>query len=239
MKYNKLWRVAIIILLMFLLSLSIYVIVYVLSNNISNKDNTIINTAITNEVIENIDTWMQKVLLTWPFHNNSESMGINQYPAIKINKKIDSWKISFNISVSDSMKKSWYLKSDNYCFSFRFFIWDFGNWWYYNVFRNSNNGVANDQSIWLNWCIPWVVLANSNTRTIPLSDSIIVANDKDSYWYHTINTLSFINDNAGKTVNLWGYLSSVKEVPNGWMFTVINSITIEYDGDKDSIEIVK
>lgn len=207
--------------------------------SIVNSSKPTNETAITNEVITNVDTWMQSVILTWPFQNPSDSIDTNQYPSIRINKKIKSWKISFNVSVNDSMKKSWYLKSDNYCFSFRFFIWDLDNWWYYNVFRNANNWVSNDQKIWLNWCIPWVVMANSNTRSIPLSDSIIVANNKDNYWYHTINTLSFLNDNVGKEVNLWWYLSSVKEIPNGWMFTMINNIVIEYEWDKDAIEPIK
>jgi hypothetical protein len=174
-------------------------------------------------------------VLTWSLI--SSSLDIGNYPEIKINSTISWWTILFEIEPTDSVKNYGYFSSESYYFAFRFFIWDFQNWWYSNVFRNIDNGVSNDLSSWLNWAISGKNLKNSYIWSIPLDKNVIIAKDRDSYWYWYINTLKMINDNLWKNIHIGWFLSSIKEVNGWWEITKIKSITIIYEGKKWALSL--
>ena len=171
---------------------------------------------------------------------SSEILDIAKYPKIKVNSKIKTGKLIFNVEPIDSIKNYWYFKSDSFYFAFRFFIGDFKNWGYYNVFRNINGWVQNDLSLNLNWAIPWSKLLNSYSWEVPLNSNVRISKDKDSYWYANINTLDMINTYIWKEINVGWFLSSIKEFPEGWWkITKIKSITLIYEWDKNAIEVIK
>lgn len=174
-------------------------------------------------------------VLTWWL--NVDLLDIAKYPEIIINSAISWWTILFEIEPTDKVKSYGYFSSDSYYFAFRFFIGDFQNWWYYNVFRKANNGVWNDLSLWLNWAISGKNLSDGFEWAVPLDTSVVIAKDKDSYGYGYINTLKMINSNIWKRIHIGGFLSSIKEVSGWWEITKIKSITIIYEGKKWALSL--
>lgn len=240
---NKLLKVAWAILYM-----SIFTIwtIYYFSNNPAVKEPIIIiwnnwtATTWSGEPATIIDDGNEHKLIIFSWSYSASELDITKYPKIKVNLPIKNWKILYEIEVVDGIKEYGYFTSNNFYFAFRFFLWDFKNGWYFNVFRNINNGVWNDADLNLNWAISWRNLLNWFIWEIPLSPGVRIARDKDSYGYAGINTLDIFNSYIWKEINIWGFLSSIKEFPEGgWKITKIKSITIIYEWEKKAIEIIK
>ena len=185
-------------------------------------------------ILDNEKEHRLEVLIWWL---NLDSLDIWKYPEIKVNDAISWWTILFEVEPTDKVKNYGYFSSDSYYFAFRFFIGDFQNWWYYNVFRKENNGVWNDTSSWLNWAVSGKDLSNGYVWAIPLHTNVVIAKDKDSYWYGYVNTLKMINGNIWKKIRVGGFLSSIKEVNGWWEITKIKRITIIYEGKKWAITL--
>lgn len=180
------------------------------------------------------DNFTQIEVFSWDF--SITTLEVDKYPKVKINKPIKWWKIIFDIEVVDSVKDYWYFTSPKYFFALRFFIWDFKNGWYFNVFRSEFGWVENSKKSWLDWAIPGVMLKEWFTWEIPIDKEVIIAKNKDEYWYTYINTLDIINSYVWKEINIWWFLSSIKEYPEGgWQITKIKRIYIDYEWEKDSI----
>lgn len=183
-------------------------------------------------------TTHSKIIWNWiEFYTNILSKEF--YPKIKINKPIKNIKLIFDITFTDDFKKwNTYNISHWYYFAFKFFLWDLDSfWWFYDVFRNKNDGVSNSINWELTWAQLWYTINNNFTWSISW-EKVKVAQPIWTYWYTFIYPESYINSQIWKTIHVWWYLSSVKEMK--WRnFTKINQITIEYEGDEDAIEVVK
>jgi len=57
------------------------------------------------------------------------------------------------------------------------------NSWYYNVFRNKNNWVANSVKDWLTGAIPAYRFNEWYTWYVPYNTGVKVAGKKDNFWY--------------------------------------------------------
>lgn len=224
-----------------------FIAIYFLSKNSNLDIPSNIDNALTQWVAE---TWswdpttilnnsneFKLVIFSWSLIN--DSLDIIKYPKIKINSKIKTWKLIYEIEPIDSIRQYGYFKSDTFYFAFRFFIGDFKNWGYYNVFRNTNDWVQNDLSLNLNWAVSWSKLLKGFSWEIPLSSNIKISKDKDSYWYANISTLGMINSYLWKEINVGWFLSSIKEFPEGWWkITKIKSIVLIYEWEKNAIEVI-
>lgn len=226
-----------------------FAVFLLLINNSKKNTEEIVSWEVTNSWIISTWSWEPSSILENEKEHKIEvltwwiiidTLDIWKYPKIQINSKITKWTIFYEIEPIDSIKDWWYFLSDSYYFAFRFFVWDFENWGYYNTFRKSNNGVWNDLSLWLNGAISGKILKDWHKWIIPLQEKVIIAKDKESYGYWYINTLNLINSNIWKEVSIWGFLSSIKEYPEWWWkITKIKSIIIVYEWDKWAITINK
>lgn len=154
-----------------------------------------------------------------------------EFPLIKINNFPENIKLIATIDFSDNFKSLYkdYVTSPGYWFALKFFIWNFDNWWFYNVYRKTNWWLWNDPRKWLDW---WQVWNNINwwyTWSIPLSENIKIAVpfEKVSLWYQYqfINPIKYLE--IWKDLPIWVYLSSTKEVP-WWKLMKIKELKIEY-----------
>ena len=163
----------------------------------------------------------------------------SSFPQIKINKRVNNVKISFDITFTDYFKSNfqWYIKNiDWYFFAFRFFLWNRDNGWFIDVFRNKNDGVGNSTNGDLNWAKLGQEISNWTEWII--WNEVKIAQPAGLYGYTRAYPRTYINSQLWKTIYIGWYLSSVKEMK--WRnFSKINQITIEYEWDEDAIQLVK
>lgn len=183
----------------------------------------------------------EKDIINW-FSISKISKTANDYPKIIIRNKLISAKLVAEIDFTDWFKNKYkYEDSNSYYFALKFFLWDFNNWWYYEVFRWTNNWVANSSKQWLYWA---KLASNINwwtTREIDLSKVRIAVEwgkSTENYWYKYFYWLDYLNSNLNKEIPIWVYLSSTKEIK--WRnLTYIKNLKIVYYGKQDSIDIVQ
>lgn len=169
---------------------------------------------------------------------NGDVLYETSFPQIKINKKVDNVKITFDINFTNYFEKYYqsYIQSNWYFFAFKFFLWNKDNGWFIDVFRNKNDGVGNSTNGDLNGAKLWQDISNWTQWII--WNEVKIAQPAGIYWFTRAYPTAYINSQVWKTIYIWWHLSSVKE--KKWReFTKINQITIEYEGDEDAIEVVK
>lgn len=192
---------------------------------------------VVDEPQPNVYNNQQKIIFSWNLVVND--LLETNYPSFSLQKPIEDVILKFEIDVIDRMKNSWYLRSSNYFFAFRFFVWEFWKGWYYNVFRKANNWVWNDSSKGLNGAIPWTELKWWYNREIPITESVVVARPVDQYGYITLDLATYLNQKVWEEIHVGWYLSSVSEFEWWWQFTVFKKIVIEYKWDEDAVLVTQ
>lgn len=195
-------------------------------------------------VTGDINSWSASIiytkkLLQEPLEIKGDTLIEQDFPIITVKKPINNIKISFEVTFTDYFKKYFqsYVEADWYFFAFKFFIWTIDNWWFYEVFRNQNDGVSNSINWDLNGAKTWKEINNWYTRVIEW-EQVKIAFPAGKYGYTYAYPKNYINSKVGQTLHIWWHLSSVKEMK--WRnFTRINQITIEYEWDKDAIEVIQ
>lgn len=143
---------------------------------------------------------------------------IKEYPSIFINKPIEWWSIAVTIDFQPQYKEGkydGYLYGENpnwnitdpQNFALFFFFgkewqWSlspyaFGYGWFFDVLATTKNWqFVNNNTLWLEWLIPWNQIVWWYARKIPIKDWVIFATNSDerteNYQYKRLNILDFI-----------------------------------------------
>jgi len=181
-------------------------------------------------LIENKDFW------------NYKEKTYDMFPKIKINRLPENIKLVTTVDFADKFKSLYgdYVTSNWYWFALRFFIWNFDNWWFYNVFRKTNWWLGNDPTRGLNWWQVWSKINGWFTREIPLNQTIKVAVpfEKVSVWYQYeyINPAQYLV--LWEDMSIGIYLSSTREVE--WRRLMkIKELRIDYYWYENDIVVVE
>lgn len=201
-------------------------------DNIISWDNIDINSWIT--------AIFEKDIITG-FSLNKINKTLSDYPKIIVKENLISAKLVAEVDFTQRFKNKYqYENSKSYYFALKFFLWDFNNWGYYEVFRWMNNWVANSSKQWLNWAKLAYLINGGTKREIDLSKVRIAVEwwkATENYWYKYFYWLNYLNSNLNKEIPIWVYLSSTKEIK--WRnLTYIKNLKIVYYGKEDSIEVV-
>lgn len=195
------------------------------------------------------DTWINntiseytKTILSW-FNNNNLVAYISDYPKIKINSKISQIQLIAEIEFTNNFKEKYkYEDSSSYFFWLNFFLWDFDNGGYYGVYRKQNWWIGNSTKNKLFWAKLANEIKDWTTRYIPLTKDIPIAVDAEkrtsNIQFTYFNAEDYLNNNIGKEIPIWVYLSSTSEV-KWWNLTYIKSLKIVYVWEKNAIEVIK
>lgn len=171
---------------------------------------------------------------------------LSTYPKIKINSSnIKNAYIKVKIDFNEYFKQyykgkiDWYNATTKqparYIFALKYFIGDIENWGYIDVIMQDSGMV----DLWLDGGFLWAYSGKDilgGKEFIINLESVNVAVSKDEvrndYRYKTLKPLDFIKKSEGKTLPIGVFLSDAKG-------TLIKSMEIIYDGDKNAIELLK
>ena len=126
----------------------------------------------------------EKIIVTW-FSLSKIDKTTNDYPRIKINKPIKEIQLVAEITFTKNfIDKYKYEDSPSYFFGLKFFLWDFDNGGYYNVYRKQNWWVGNSPKNNLFGAKPANEIRDWTTRYIPLTDNVPIWVDAGSRTLH-------------------------------------------------------
>lgn len=195
-------------------------------------------------------TWWEKIshqkvpLLKNTDFRNESALTLNLFPKIKINRMPNNLKLLVTVGFNENFSKYYSARtnSDWYWFALRFFLGTLDNWWFFNVYRKTNWGVANDPPRWLTWWIVWSQIKNWYTWEIPLYKKVAIATpfEKVAIWYQYtyFDPLLYLNNNIGNELKIWAYLSSIKNVPGRKLMKIID-MSIEYEWLANDVILVQ
>lgn len=197
-----------------------------------------------------IETWFKNDFI-WEYTKNlilnkdwyNKTKTLKDFPKIRINNSIKDVKIIADITFTNNfINKYDYENSNWYFFALKFFLWDFDNGWYYNVYRKQNWWVWNSYNHDLVWAKLAYKIRDWVTWYIPLNDKIPVAvnpeNRSPTYQYKYLNIEKYLNENIWKDIPIWVYLSSVKEL-KWWELIKIKELKIVYTGKEWDLEVIQ
>lgn len=163
---------------------------------------------------------------------------IFKYPQIIIKKPIKNVYLQIDVEFSDEFKSMYsYKNSDDYFFALKFFIWDFNNWWYFSVIRNSNWWVNNSKDDQLIWAKSAKEINLGTSWYIPLNDTVPIAKENWNYWYEFMNSKLILDQSINKPLYIGAYLSSTK-FQQWWEFTKIKKMKLIYEWYENSIDTI-
>lgn len=172
-----------------------------------------------------------------------EKRELSEFPTIKVNNPIEKIRLIADISFTDEFVNKYnYENATWYYFALMFFVWDFENWWYYNVYRKQNWTVWNSKNNDLIWAKLAYKIRDWETWYIDLDEKVPVAVDPSkrmpTYQYTYLDMKNYINSHLWQELPIWVYLSSVFE--QKWRkFTKINSLKLVYVWTETDVEITQ
>lgn len=172
-----------------------------------------------------------------------EKRELSEFPTIKVNNPIEKVRLIADVSFTDEFVMKYnYENAVWYYFALMFFVWDFENWWYYNVYRRQNWSVGNSEKDWLIGAKLAYKVRDWETWYIDLNNNVPVAVDASkwmpTYQYTYLDIKNYINSHLWEELPIWVYLSSVSEL-KWWKFTKINSLKLVYVWRESDVEVTQ
>ena len=190
-------------------------------------------------ISENIWEYTKELIINQEWY---KTLDLDNFPVIKVNNPIKNVRLIAEISFTDNFMKTYkYEDSTWYFFALKFFIWDLGNWWYYNVYRKENWGLWNSANRGLVWAKLAYEVRDWAIWYIDLTDKVPIAVDtekwRENYQFTYIDMINYINSHLWSDLPIWVYLSSVTE--KQWReITKIKSLKLVYIWKVWDVEII-
>lgn len=230
------WSIATLFIMWFIIFFKFYNNEYVIYPDIPNTWSDIINT--WSDINSMWDK--EKILIS-----NQEwylTKSLDNFPKVKFNNPVKDIKLIAEISFTDNFVKKYnYENSTWYFFALKFFVWNFDNWWYYNVYRKQNGAVWNDNKRWLVWAKLAYEIRDWVKWEIDLNYKVPIAVSADkwmpTYQVRYLNIEDYINNHIWEELPIWIYLSSVTE--KQWReITKIKSLKLVYVWREADVEVI-
>jgi len=216
-------------------------ILWKLNIETNNSENDTIKSELTGN-IDNINKyWNFDIILTTGLIIKSDTKYPSMYPKISINSPISWLTLYATVDFTEEFKRKYQYENQKwYWFAIKFFIDDFEYWWYYNSYRTLAWWVANIKwvanknrrpAIEINWGYTWI---------INLTDPVKIAvwdNEVEKWYQYTVlkpTPIDYINSKVWQSINIWVYLSSVKEL-EWYKLTDIKELKISYTWYENSL----